>query len=93
MSAQGNAGYKFAIFIGVKKSVVPLPIPGWTGQWELATPHFPLVIGNLDTSGRWSLNVPLPAGAKGAKAWVQGAQAGPRSTIVNLGYAQEVNVY
>ncbi|MHC4514087.1 MAG: hypothetical protein ACYTGW_12195 [Planctomycetota bacterium] len=93
MVARGNPGDRFAIFIGVKKNTTPLPIPGWTGRWELANPFFPLVVANLDTTGQWKLAAPVPLAAKGAKAWVQGAQANPKSTVVHLGYAQEVNVY
>ena len=93
IQARGNAGDRFAIFIGVGKAEPTLPILGWTGRWELASPFFPLVIGNLDTSGKWSLSAQVPAAAKGAKAWVQGAQAAPTSLVVNLGFGQEVNVY
>ncbi|MHC4514086.1 MAG: hypothetical protein ACYTKC_04155 [Planctomycetota bacterium] len=93
IQARGNPGDKFAIFIGVGPAKPSLPIPGWTGQWELASPYVPLVLANLDGTGQWYLAAPVPLSARGAKAWLQGAQANPKSTVVHLGHAQEVNVY
>jgi len=93
IQALGNPGNKFAIFLGVGQQTPALPIPGWTGAWELKSPYFPLVIGTLDTSGQWRLAASVPASAKGAKAWIQGAMAASSSPVVNLGFGQEVNVY
>jgi len=90
--ALGTPSSKFGLFLS-PKNTTPYPIPPWTGQWELAAPYFPLVIANLDQSGQWSLSAPVPAAAQGVKAWIQGVQAPPSSAILNLGYAQEVNVY
>ncbi len=91
---QGTAGYRFALFLAVGPANPPVQVPGWTGQWELANPSLPLVVGNLDTAGRWSFSTIVPAAAMSAKAWIQGAQAAPSSSqVVHMGYSQEVNIY
>jgi len=90
VSALGTAGNRFGIFVSVKNTT-PYPIGSWTGQWALANPFLPLVIANLDTTGRWSLSATAPASAKGVKVWFQGIQAS--KTNLHMGYAQEVNLY
>jgi len=91
ISAFGTAGSRFGIFVSAKNTT-PYPISSWTGQWALANPFVPLVIGTLnDTRGEWHLSPSVPASAKGVKIWLQGIQV--TTTNLHLGFAQEVNIY